>query len=152
MSGAVALHIHTSRAEKLQSSSATREATWVKWSLIATGVAFFAFFLLMPLIAVFVEAFRQGLGVYFEALKEPDAVYALKLTLLAAVTAVVGAFVVALWRPLSVATFDEGFAATLGLPVRALSLALSEAGSEAMRLSTCSAPSPCSRRMFRITS
>jgi manganese/zinc/iron transport system permease protein len=29
-----------------------------------------------------------------------------------------------LWRPLAIATFDEGFAATLGLPVRALSLAL----------------------------
>lgn len=88
MSGAVALHIHTSRAEKLQSLSATRESDWVKWSLIATGVAFFGFFLLLPLIAVFVEALRQGLGVYFDSLKEPDAIYALKLTLLAAAIAV----------------------------------------------------------------
>lgn len=88
MSGSVALHIHTSRAGKLQSSSATRESNWVKWSLIATAVAFFGFFLLMPLIAVFVEAFRQGLGVYFDSLVEPDAVYALKLTLLAAAISV----------------------------------------------------------------
>lgn len=88
MSGAVALHIHTSRAEKLQSSSATRETPWVKWALIGTGVAFFGFFLLLPLFAVFVEAFRQGVGVYWESLKEPDAVYALKLTLLAAAIAV----------------------------------------------------------------
>lgn len=29
-----------------------------------------------------------------------------------------------MWRPLALATFDEGFAATLGLPVRALGLAL----------------------------
>ena len=62
----------------------------------------------------------------WSSLADPAALAALppELTVLAAVTAVVGAFVVALWRPLSVATFDEGFAATLGLPVRALSLAL----------------------------
>lgn len=42
-----------------------------------------------------------------------------------AVTAVlVAAFVAVLWRPLKIATFDEGFAASLGLPVRVLSLAL----------------------------
>jgi manganese/zinc/iron transport system permease protein len=43
---------------------------------------------------------------------------------LAVTAALVAAFVLLLWRPLKIATFDEGFAATLGLPVRALSLAL----------------------------
>jgi manganese/zinc/iron transport system permease protein len=47
-----------------------------------------------------------------------------ELGMLAAVTALVAGFVALLWRPLKIATFDEGFAATLGLPVRALSLAL----------------------------
>lgn len=88
MSGAIALHAHTSRSEQLQSSAATRESTWVKWSLIGLGVLFFGLFLLMPLAAVFFEAFRQGFGLYFDALKEPDALYALKLTLLAAAVAV----------------------------------------------------------------
>ena len=37
---------------------------------------------------------------------------------------VVAAVIGLMWRPLALATFDEGFAATLGLPVRALGLAL----------------------------
>jgi manganese/zinc/iron transport system permease protein len=47
-----------------------------------------------------------------------------ELSQLAVVATAVAAFIFVLWRPLSIATFDEGFAATLGLPVRALSLAL----------------------------
>jgi manganese/zinc/iron transport system permease protein len=43
---------------------------------------------------------------------------------LAVTAALVAAFVAVLWRPLKIATFDEGFAASLGLPVRVLSLAL----------------------------
>ena len=47
-----------------------------------------------------------------------------ELGFLALVTAFVALFVTVLWRPLKIATFDEGFAATLGVPVRLLSLAL----------------------------
>lgn len=88
MAGALSLHVHKSRAEKLESVSATREATWVKWTLIGIGLVFFVLFLLMPLVAVLAEAFRQGFEVYLDALFEPDAVYALKLTLFAAAIAV----------------------------------------------------------------
>lgn len=88
MGAAVSLKIHASRAEKLESSPATRESNWVKVLLLCIALTFFAVFLLLPLFAVFIEAFRQGLGAYFAALVEPDAVYALKLTLLAAAIAV----------------------------------------------------------------
>ena len=54
----------------------------------ALALAFFALFLLLPLVAVFVEALAQGLGVYFAALVEPDALSAIRLTLLAAAIAV----------------------------------------------------------------
>jgi manganese/zinc/iron transport system permease protein len=47
-----------------------------------------------------------------------------ELPRLAGVTLLVAAFIAVLWRPLKIATFDEGFAATLGLPVRLLSLGL----------------------------
>jgi manganese/zinc/iron transport system permease protein len=47
-----------------------------------------------------------------------------ELGFLAVVAALVAVFVIVLWRPLKIATFDEGFAATLGMPVRLLSLAL----------------------------
>jgi sulfate transport system permease protein len=44
--------------------------------------------LILPLILVFVEAFKQGVGVYAQALVHPDTLSAVKLTLLTAVIAV----------------------------------------------------------------
>ncbi|MBA4344371.1 MAG: sulfate ABC transporter permease subunit CysW [Methylibium sp.] len=67
-----------------QSNPATREAPWVRRTLLALGLSFFLLFLVLPLVAVFVEALRKGWGVYFAALAEPDAVAAIKLTLIAA--------------------------------------------------------------------
>ncbi len=67
-----------------QSNPATREAPWVRRTLLALGLSFFLLFLVLPLVAVFVEALRKGWGVYFAALAEPDAVSAIKLTLIAA--------------------------------------------------------------------
>jgi sulfate transport system permease protein len=66
----------------------TTEPAWVRRALIALALAFFGLFLLLPLLAVFVEALRKGWAVYLAALVEPDALAALKLTLLAAAIAV----------------------------------------------------------------
>jgi sulfate transport system permease protein len=66
----------------------TAEPAWVRRVLIALALAFFGLFLLLPLAAVFVEALRKGWAVYLAALVEPDALAALKLTLLAAAIAV----------------------------------------------------------------
>jgi len=66
----------------------TTEPAWLRRLLIAGALAFLAFFLLLPLAAVFAEAFRQGLGAYWRALVEPDALSAMKLTLLVAAIAV----------------------------------------------------------------
>lgn len=73
---------------RYQSNPATREAPWVRWTLLTLGLSFFALFLLLPLVAVFTEALRKGWDVYIAALIEPDALAAVKLTLLAAVIAV----------------------------------------------------------------
>ena len=75
-------------AEKLQSRDATREPTWVRYTLIAIALLFFLSCLILPLILVFVEAFKQGVGVYAQALVHPDTLSAVKLTLLTAVIAV----------------------------------------------------------------
>ncbi len=64
--------------------SATSEPAWVRWLLIGAALAFLTLFLFVPLVAVFVEAFKKGLQVYLAAITEPDAVSAIKLTLLAA--------------------------------------------------------------------
>lgn len=75
-------------AIKLQSRDATREPTWVRYTLITIALIFFLSCLILPLILVFVEAFKQGVSVYFEALINPDTLSAVKLTLLTAAIAV----------------------------------------------------------------
>ena len=47
-----------------------------------------------------------------------------ELTRMAVVAALVALFIAALWRPLAISTFDEGFARTIGIPVTLLGLAL----------------------------
>jgi sulfate/thiosulfate transport system permease protein len=75
------------RARTLRSNP-TAESAWVKWSLIALALALVFLFLVLPLAAVFTEALRKGLPVYWEALQEPDAWSAIRLTLLTAAIAV----------------------------------------------------------------
>ena len=75
-------------AAKLQSRDATREPTWVRNLLLTIALLFFVSCLLLPLILVFVEAFKQGVAVYFAALVNPDTLSAVKLTLLTAAIAV----------------------------------------------------------------
>lgn len=64
------------------------EPRMVRWGITAVALGFVALFLVVPLVAVFAEAFAKGFGAYRAAIVEPDAVAALKLTLLAAGVAV----------------------------------------------------------------
>lgn len=64
------------------------EPVVVRWILTAVALAFLALFLALPLAAVFSQAFEKGWAVYLEALKEPDTLSAVKLTLLTAAVAV----------------------------------------------------------------
>jgi sulfate/thiosulfate transport system permease protein len=66
----------------------TTESAWVRYVLIATALAFMFLFLVLPLAAVFTEALRKGWDAYWEALQEPDAWSAIRLTLLTAAVAV----------------------------------------------------------------
>jgi sulfate transport system permease protein len=79
---------HLSLSTKLQANDATREPLWVRYLLLSIALLFFLSCLILPLILVFVEAFHQGLAVYFQALVEPDTLAAVKLTLLTAAIAV----------------------------------------------------------------
>ena len=63
---------------------ATTEAPWVKWLLIGLASLVLIWLLILPLANVLMEALKQGWGVYIAALTEPDAMSALKLTLLVA--------------------------------------------------------------------
>lgn len=68
--------------------SSTHESPWVPRLLMVAAFSFLALFLFMPLLTVFSEALRKGFGVYLAAIVEPDALAAIRLTLLAAAIAV----------------------------------------------------------------
>ena len=68
--------------------SVTTERRPVRIILITIAILFLTLFLLFPLISVFVEAFRAGLKAYWAAITEPDALAAVRLTLLVAAIAV----------------------------------------------------------------
>lgn len=68
--------------------SAVTESLATRSLLIGIALVFLALFLILPVIAVFVEAFRKGAGEYLAALVEPDAWAAIKLTLLVTAIAV----------------------------------------------------------------
>ena len=69
-------------------AKATTEPVWVRLLLTGFALGFMALFILLPLVAVFFEALRKGFETYFAAIVEPDALAAIRLTLLAAGIAV----------------------------------------------------------------
>jgi sulfate transport system permease protein len=85
-------------------------------ALIAIALAFLALFLVLPLVAVFVEAFSQGVGAYIAALVDPDALSAVRLTLFVAAISVPLNVVFGLAASWAITKFDfpgKGFLITL---------------------------------------
>jgi sulfate transport system permease protein len=62
----------------------TGEPVWVRWVLIAVALLFLGLFLVVPLVAVFAQAFSKGVGFYFHTLADPRTVSAIKLTFITA--------------------------------------------------------------------
>jgi sulfate/thiosulfate transport system permease protein len=90
----------------MRGPSVTTEKPAVRIALILVSVAFLVLFLLLPLAAVFYEALRKGVGTYFTALVEPDALAAIKLTLLVAAIAVPANVVFGLGASWAIAKFE----------------------------------------------
>jgi len=67
---------------------ATSEDRVTQIVLIGLALAFLAFFLLLPLVAVFSEALAQGVGPFMDAVHTPDALAAIRLTLIIAAISV----------------------------------------------------------------
>jgi sulfate transport system permease protein len=67
---------------------ATEDPLWVKVTILSAMFGFLALVLILPLVAVFAEALRKGLEPALAAIREPDAVAAIKLTLITAAIAV----------------------------------------------------------------
>jgi sulfate transport system permease protein len=66
----------------------TTERDWIKRTLIGIAVVFMLAVIVLPLVLVFVEAFRKGAGEYFAAFGDPQSQAAIRLTLLVAAIAV----------------------------------------------------------------
>lgn len=71
-----------------QTQTATREPTWVRYSLIGVAVAFMVIMLVIPLMAVFYESLKAGWQLYLASLTEAEALHAIKLTLITALIVV----------------------------------------------------------------
>jgi sulfate transport system permease protein len=63
---------------------ATDEPQLVKYALIGTSLVFLGVVLFVPLVAIFAEALRKGLGVYFASFTNEHALSAMRVTLLTA--------------------------------------------------------------------
>lgn len=68
--------------------AALGEPPAVRVALIAVALLYLGLLLLLPLAVVFYEALHKGFGLYLAALREPDALAAIRLTLLVAAISV----------------------------------------------------------------
>src|ERR1700692_4577085 len=60
----------------------------VRLVIIAIAVLFLTVFVVLPLVVVFAQAFSKGIVAYFSALSDPEALFAIKLTLIVAAISV----------------------------------------------------------------
>ena len=106
MAATISLHLGPAHADRYENNPATRETPWVKWTVIGISLAFFALFLLLPLVVVFYEALRKGWDAYLAALVDPDALSSVRLTLLAAAISVPLNLVFGVAAAWAIAKFD----------------------------------------------
>src|SRR5882724_189875 len=87
-------------------AAATGESGAVRWILIGVAVSFLALFIFLPLAIVFSQAFAKGIGVYWASLGTPDALSAIRLTLISATIAVPLNLVFGVCAAWAIAKFD----------------------------------------------
>ncbi len=64
------------------------EPLYIQLIIIVAGLAFLSLFIILPLIVVFAQAFSKGITTYINALTDPDALSAVRLTLIVAFASV----------------------------------------------------------------
>ena len=71
----------TSIKQTAPNKGALQEPRFVRYTLTFIALAFLSFFIVLPLVSIFITAFQKGAQVYFDAITHPDALSAIKLTL-----------------------------------------------------------------------
>src|SRR6202011_5628967 len=74
--------------------------------IIAIAVIFLTVFVVLPLVVVFTQAFSKGFGAYFAALSDPEALSAIRLTLMVAAISVSLNLVFGVVAAWAIAKFD----------------------------------------------
>jgi sulfate transport system permease protein len=96
----------TLMATQTQRRISTHESKSVTLLLIGVALGYLMLFLGLPLVAVFVEAFKKGWGLYWAALQEPDAWSAIELTLIVTAIAVPANLVFGVAAAWAIAKFE----------------------------------------------
>jgi sulfate transport system permease protein len=71
-----------------RAASAVSDPPWVRSLLIGIALGFLGLFLVLPLVTVFAQAFSKGVDTCLQAISDPIAIAAMKLTLLVAAVSV----------------------------------------------------------------
>jgi sulfate transport system permease protein len=101
-----ALQPATARGPVTHGPAATGETIGVRVALIAVALMFFALFVFLPLVVVFLEAFQTGLQGFFAAITNPDALSAIRLTLIVAAVSVSANLVFGVAAAWAIAKFE----------------------------------------------
>jgi sulfate/thiosulfate transport system permease protein len=92
-------------ADRKRSSTLT-ETRWVRYGLTGIVFLFLTLFLVVPLVAVFSQAFAGGFDAFSAAIHDPDALAAVRLTLVAAAIAVPANILFGVTAAWAIAKFD----------------------------------------------
>jgi sulfate transport system permease protein len=101
-----ALQPAAAHAPAAHGPAATGETIGVRVALIAVALMFFALFVFLPLVVVFLEAFQTGLQGFFAAITNPDALSAIRLTLIVAAISVSANLVFGVAAAWAIAKFE----------------------------------------------
>ncbi len=96
---------HISRKQGAGRAGA-HDPAWLRWLICSVALSFMGLFLVLPLVAVFAEAFRQGIGAYLASFNDEYAWSAIKLTLLVTAIAVPANLVFGLAAAWAIAKFE----------------------------------------------
>ena len=93
-------------AEPAATARVTTESVLVRWLLTSVALLFLGAILIVPLVAVFAKALEGGWALYWRSITDPDAVAAIRLTLLTVLAAVPLNLLFGLAAAWSLAKFD----------------------------------------------
>jgi sulfate transport system permease protein len=88
MAGSISLNTRSLTAPRRFATAATSESAAFRWILTGVAIAFLGVFIFLPLAIVFSQAFEKGIAAYWNSVRQPDSLAAIKLTLIAAGIAV----------------------------------------------------------------